>query len=44
MLIADRDRLEELVDRHLEEREVVLDRALADMAAARDGEDIGSYP
>ena len=33
MLIADRNRLEELVDRHLAEREVTLDRAFADMAA-----------
>lgn len=43
MLIADRDRLEELVDRHLAEREVALDRTFADMAAARDGEDIGRF-
>ena len=41
MLIADRDRLEELVDRHLAECEVALARAFADMAAARDGGDIG---
>ena len=40
-MIADRDRLEELVDRHLAEHEAALDRAFADMAAARDGEDIG---
>ena len=43
MLIADRDRLEELVDRHLAERETALDRAFADMSAARDGEDIGRF-
>ena len=43
MLIADRDRLEELVDRHLAEREVALARAFADMAAARDGEEIGRF-
>lgn len=43
MLIADRDRLEELVDRHLAEREAALDRAFADMSAARDGEDIGRF-
>ena len=42
-LIADRDRLEKLVDRHLAEREAALDSAFADMAAARDGEDIGSF-
>lgn len=43
MLIADRDRLEELVDRHLAEREIALDRAFADMSTARDGEDIGRF-
>ena len=42
-MIADRDRLEELVDRHLAEREIALDRAFADMSAARDGEDIGRF-
>ena len=42
-MIADRDRLEELVDRHLAEREDALDRAFADMAAARDGEDVGRF-
>lgn len=42
-MIADRDRLEELVDRHLAEREAALDSAFADMAAARDDEDIGSF-
>ena len=42
-MIADRDRLEELVDRHLAEREAALDRTFADMAATRDGEDIGRF-
>ena len=42
-MIADRDRLEELVDRHLADRRIALDRAFADMAAARDDEDIERF-
>ena len=35
-MMADRERLEEFVDRHLAERKFALDRSFADMAAARD--------
>ena len=42
-MVADRERLEGLVDRHLAEREFALDSAFADMAAARDGERIGKF-
>ena len=42
-MVADRERLEGLVDRHLAEREFALDSAFADMAAARDGEGIGRF-
>lgn len=38
-MIADRDRLEELVDLHLAERRITLDRTFADMGAAWDDED-----
>ena len=44
-MIADRDRLEELVDRHLAESGIALDHAFADMGAARDGDvkDLGRF-
>ena len=44
-MIADRDRLEDLVDRHLAERRIALGRSFADMCAARDGddEDLGRF-
>ena len=42
-MIADRDRLEDLVDRHLAERGIALDCAFADMGAARDDEDLGRF-
>ena len=42
-MVADRERLEGLVDRHLAEREFALDSAFADMAAARHGEGIGKF-
>ena len=42
-MIADRDRLEDLVDRHLAERGIALDCTFADMGAARDDEDLGRF-
>ena len=42
-MIADRDRLEDLVDRHLAERGIALDCAFADMGEARDDEDLGRF-
>ena len=42
-MIADRDRLEYLVDRHLADRGIALDCAFADMGAARDDEDLGRF-
>ena len=42
-MIADRDRLEELIDLHLTVRGIALDSAFADMGAARDDEDLGRF-
>ena len=42
-MIADRDRLEELIDRHLTVRGVALDCAFADMDTAQDDEDLGMF-
>ena len=42
-MIADRERLEELIDEHLAERRVTLDRTFADMGTAWEDEDLDRF-
>ena len=42
-MIADRDQLEELIDQHLAEHRVAVDRAFADMGTEKDVEEVDGF-